>query len=264
MKKPYILKSFPKTRIATVDSFAMGLRKHHVSALLEFDVTENRKRLQELRRNGSRVSFNAWLIKIISNVIQQHPEAAGFLKSKRRLILFEDVNVSIVVEKMVGAERVPIPLLIKKTNEKSAVEISAEIEKAKSRSFSENEIVLHKKATFLEKLYYYLPGWIRRTVWKILLSNPRLAYNMMGNVVITPVGMMGKLNGWFIHRSVHPISFGVGSILKKPVVINDEIKIREILNMTILVDHDLIDGAPMVRFLNDLSKQIEKEPAVVP
>lgn len=261
MKNQYTLKSFPKTRIAIVDSFAMGLRKHHVIALLEFDVTETRKKLQELRRNGTRVSFNAWLIKVISNVIQQHPEAAGFLKSKRKLILFEDVNISIVVEKMVGGERVPIPLLIEKTNEKSAGEISAEIEKAKSRSFSEYEIVLHKKATYLEKLYYHLPGWIRRTVWKILLSIPGLAYKMMGNVVITPVGMMGKLNGWFIHRSVHPISFGVGSILKKPVVLNDEIKIREILNMTILVDHDLIDGAPMVRFLNDLTKQIEKEPA---
>ena len=86
----------------------------------------------------------------------------------------------------------------------------------------------------------------------------------MGNVVITSVGMMGKLNGWFIHRSVHPISFGIGSILKKPVVVNNEIKIREILNMTILVDHDLIDGAPMVRFLNDLTWQIENEMTAVP
>jgi pyruvate/2-oxoglutarate dehydrogenase complex dihydrolipoamide acyltransferase (E2) component len=80
----------------------------------------------------------------------------------------------------------------------------------------------------------------------------------MGNAVITSVGMMGKINGWFIHRSVHPISFGVGSILKKPVVTGDEIKIREILNMTILVDHDVVDGAQMVRFLNDLTRMIEK------
>jgi pyruvate/2-oxoglutarate dehydrogenase complex dihydrolipoamide acyltransferase (E2) component len=79
----------------------------------------------------------------------------------------------------------------------------------------------------------------------------------MGNVVITSVGMMGLINGWFIHKSVHPLSFGIGSILKKPVVINNEIKIREILNMTILADHDVIDGAPMVRFLNDLTKYIE-------
>lgn len=38
---------------------------------------------------------------------------------------------------------------------------------------------------------------------------------------------------------------------------DNDIKIREILNMTILIDHDVIDGAPMVRFLNDLTKYIE-------
>ena len=60
-----------------------------------------------------------------------------------------------------------------------------------------------------------------------------------------------------VHKSVHPISFGIGSVLKKPVVVKDEILIREILNMTILIDHDVIDGAPMVRLLNDLTKTIE-------
>jgi len=39
--------------------------------------------------------------------------------------------------------------------------------------------------------------------------------------------------------------------------VNNEILIREILNMTILVDHDVIDGAPMVRLLNDLTRLIE-------
>jgi pyruvate/2-oxoglutarate dehydrogenase complex dihydrolipoamide acyltransferase (E2) component len=116
----------------------------------------------------------------------------------------------------------------------------------------------------VEKLYYHLPGFMRRSVWKILLGNPKLAFRKMGNVVITSVGMMGKLNGWFIHRSVHPISFGIGSVLKKPVVIHDEIKIREILNMTILVDHDLIDGASMVRLLNDLTREIENGISTVP
>jgi pyruvate/2-oxoglutarate dehydrogenase complex dihydrolipoamide acyltransferase (E2) component len=79
----------------------------------------------------------------------------------------------------------------------------------------------------------------------------------MGNAAVTSVGMIGKINGWFIHKSVHPISFGVGSVLKKPVVIENEIQIRELLNMTILVDHDVIDGAPMVRFLDDLTNDIE-------
>jgi pyruvate/2-oxoglutarate dehydrogenase complex dihydrolipoamide acyltransferase (E2) component len=69
--------------------------------------------------------------------------------------------------------------------------------------------------------------------------------------------MMGKINGWFIPKSIHPICFGIGSIIKKPVVIKNEIVIREMLNMTILLDHDVIDGADMARFVNTLSKNIE-------
>ncbi|MDX9773136.1 MAG: 2-oxo acid dehydrogenase subunit E2 [Bacteroidales bacterium] len=69
--------------------------------------------------------------------------------------------------------------------------------------------------------------------------------------------MIARVNGWFIHRSVHPVSFGIGSVIKKPVVVNDEVKVREILNMTILVDHDLVDGALMVHLLKDLTNSIE-------
>lgn len=44
---------------------------------------------------------------------------------------------------------------------------------------------------------------------------------------------------------------------KKLVVIDDKIEIGEILNMTVLLDHDVIDGAPMARFIKELSKNIE-------
>ncbi|MFZ0281340.1 MAG: 2-oxo acid dehydrogenase subunit E2 [Bacteroidales bacterium] len=257
MTNSYRFQQIPKTRIATFDTFAVGLLKHHISALLEFDVTDARLKLRELRKNGINISFNAWLIKVISVVLQRHPETAAYLYNKKKLIIFDNINVSIIVEKKLGDSKVPIPLVINNANEKSALEISQEIEKAKDEEFSENNIVLEKESAAYERLYYFLPGFLRRLFWKTLLKFPKTAYKKMGNVVITSVGMIGKINGWFIQRSVHPISFGVGSILKKPVVIENEIKIREILNMTVLVDHDVVDGAPMVRFLNDLTYYIE-------
>jgi pyruvate/2-oxoglutarate dehydrogenase complex dihydrolipoamide acyltransferase (E2) component len=70
--------------------------------------------------------------------------------------------------------------------------------------------------------------------------------------------MMGNINGWFVPISIHPICFGVGSIIKKPVVINNNIEIREMLNISILLDHDVIDGANMARFISKLTKNIEK------
>ena len=253
MEENFRYQNVPKSRIATFDVFSIGLSKHHVAAMLEFDVTDVRKWLKERRKNGEIVSFNAWFIKAVSTVLMNHPEAAGFLKGKSKIVIFNDINVSFLVEKSGSMGRVPIPLVIEKTNKKSAAEISSEIEIAKKRVLPENEIVLKKKQTLLEGIYYYLPGILRRAVWKLILRNPEFAFKKMGNVAVTSVGMMGRINGWFIHKSVHPISFGVGSVIKKPVVINNEIQIREILNVTVLFDHDVIDGAPMVRCLNEFT-----------
>jgi len=131
------------------------------------------------------------------------------------------------------------------------------IKNAKNIQLTEGDIVLQNRPGFLARLYYILPVFIRMAVWRIILRNPKLAYKKMGNVAITSPGFAGKINGWFIHKSIHPVSFGIGSIIKKPVVINDEICIREILNMTVLIDHNVIDGAPMVRFLKDFENNIE-------
>lgn len=162
MKNLYSYKQIPQSRIATFDTFSVGLLKHHISAILEFDVTDSRKRLKDLRKCGYNVSFNSWIIKAISSVLQKYPEASSFLYNKKKLIIFNDINVSILSEKKIGQSRVPIPLVIEKTNVKSAQDITLEIENAKKQELSVNDIVLKKKSTFSEKLYYHLPGFLRR------------------------------------------------------------------------------------------------------
>jgi pyruvate/2-oxoglutarate dehydrogenase complex dihydrolipoamide acyltransferase (E2) component len=257
VKQHHHYSKIPRSRIATFDVYSIGLKKHHVSALLEFDVTDCRQQLSELRKNGTNVSFNAYLLKAISRSLEKFPQASSFLYSKKKLITFQDHNISLLVEKQVGDEKVPLPVVLEKVHSRSAADITREIENVRNQSVSAKDIVLSQKPGFQERLYYRLPGFLRRAVWRYMLNHPRLAFPKMGNVAVTSVGMMGKINGWFIHRSIHPISFGVGSILKKPAVVDHEIKIRDILNMTVLIDHDVIDGAPMVRFLKELTKNIE-------
>lgn len=258
MKPAFSKHDIPRTRIATFDVYSVGMARHHVAALLEFDVTDNRKHLKELRKKGENISFNGWLISVIGQTLAHHPEAAAYLFSKKKLILFDDINVAFLVEKSLAGSKVPIPLVIEKADKKSASEISLEIEKAKNTHFSENGVVINQKPSLSERIYYHLPGFLRRAVWRFMLSNPKFAFRKMGNVSVTSVGMIGKINGWFIHKSVHPLSFGVGSIIRKPLVVDSDIKIREVLNMTILIDHDVIDGAQMVRLLNDLTRRLEE------
>ncbi|MBK7409559.1 MAG: 2-oxo acid dehydrogenase subunit E2 [Saprospirales bacterium] len=253
----YYFHPFPRSRIATFDVYAVGKQKHHISVLLECDVTDARQQLKAWKNQGRKVTFTSWLLKVIADTVGQHPEVAAFLHDKRKLIVFDDVNISLIVEKEVEGKKVPIPLVIEKAQKKSMEEIAAEIEQAKRARLSGKDIVLKRKTGFFESLYYHLPGSFRRMVWRYLLRHPRTAYRQMGNVGVTSVGMMGQVNGWFVHSSVHPLCFGIGSIIKKPVVKDDAIVAREVLNLTMLIDHDVIDGAPMARFVGELVKKVE-------
>jgi len=257
MKDHFHYSQIPQSRIATFDVYSVGMQKHHISALLEFDVTESRQKLKDLRKNGTHISFNAWLIKAISRSLEKYPEASSFRYNKKKLVTFNDHNISFMVEKKIGDQRVPLPMVIDRVNLKSALDITHEIEGGKNQIVTKRDVVLKKRSKIAERLYYHLPGFLRRSIWRYILSHPRFAYGKMGNVSVTSPGTVGKINGWFIHKSIHPVSFGIGSIIKKPTVAHGDIKIREVLNATILIDHDVIDGAPMVRFLKELTKSIE-------
>ncbi|MBP1761033.1 MAG: hypothetical protein H6Q64_575 [Firmicutes bacterium] len=80
----------------------------------------------------------------------------------------------------------------------------------------------------------------------------------MGSVMLTSVGMFSTFDGWVIPTSIHPLCFAVGTITKKPGVIDGEIAVREYLKMTVLIDHDVMDGAPAARFLSRLDELIQK------
>ncbi len=250
---------FPKTRIATWDVCEIGRKKHHIQAILELDVTKARQAIKSYRHSTKKqVSFTAWLIKTISKTIIEFPTVHAYLKNKSTAIIFDDIDISITVEREYGGKLAPLPFVIRQTNKKDIITITNEIAAAKNQSLTDNDVVLgQKKSRFTASLYYCLPGLIRRFIWRHFLMTPGFAKKNMGSVMLTSIGMMGKVNGWFMFTSIHPLSFGVSAIIKKPVVVKNAIEIREILNMTALIDHDVIDGAPMARFIAKLSENIE-------
>ena len=255
----YRTESFPSSRIGTIDIGAVSKMKHHIKALIELDVTDARKMITEIKRQNKNISFNSWLIKCISKAVEEYREIHGIRRGKRKIVIFEDIDISLMIEREIQGEKVPLPYVIRKTNEKSISAICGEIRSGQRQEIDgEGDFVLgEKKSGQLMKVYYSMPAFIRRMIWRHLIRSPFLTKQSMGTVMITSVGMAGKINGWVIPVSVHPLSFAVGSIVKKPGVADDRIEIREYLYMTVSVDHDVIDGAPAARILSKLTKLIE-------
>jgi len=253
----YKIHKFPKSRIATVDVCEMGKKKHHVAAFLEIDVTSAKEKIKKYKKNIGRISFTAWITKVIGHTVGNNNAPTAFLMGKQKTIIFDDVNISFLIEKEINGEKVPLPIIIEKTNTLEIEKITELLNNAKQETLSGNQMVIQKRTTRAERFYYHLPGFIRRAIWKFMLKRPKMLFAKMGNVAITSLGMYGKINGWFVPISIHPICFGIGSIMKKPVVKNDKIEIRDIMNMTVLIDHDVIDGGSMARFISALNKNIE-------
>ena len=231
-------------------------------ALLEIDVTEARKKIKLNRRSGKKPSFMAWLIKVIADCVAIHPPINGINRSgKNKVVVFKDVDVSLVIEKNVKGTRVPLPYVIRKADQKTLYQIHAEIEAAKSQiPEDEGDYVLGiRRNPTMMKIFTWLPQGLRLVFMRrFVFSKPQRLKDMMGTVMVTTAGMAGHTRGWIMPLSIHPLSLAFGSLNEQPVVSGGEIKIRQILHLTVSVDHDVIDGVPAAKFVDDLVSLIEK------
>jgi pyruvate/2-oxoglutarate dehydrogenase complex dihydrolipoamide acyltransferase (E2) component len=252
---------FPRSRLGTFDVGLLSRRRHHMASFLEIDVTAARRGIRKRRQEGEGISFTSWMLKTIASAMAAdgHINAARYKRTGN--IVFDEVDMTLLVEKTVDGSKVPLPLVIRKVDRLSIAEIDREIEGAKSREESlsgEGRYLL--AASRLERLmdlYYLLPQWLRVLVLGVVLRDPLRAKRMMGSAVYTTVGNVGTASGWIIPRSIHALCFAVGSINKKPWVRAGKVEIRDIMHLTVLIDHDVIDGAPAARFMSALVKAIE-------
>lgn len=78
-----------------------------------------------------------------------------------------------------------------------------------------------------------------------------------GTFTITNYGAVGASFGVPVIKHPEAGILGVGAIVKKPVVVDDEIVIRSILPLSLSFDHRIIDGADAGRFVGHVKKLLE-------
>lgn len=250
---------YPSSRTFTFDMGKVAAGRHHVRALLEVDVTDVWDAVLQSRRGGRKVSFTAWLLKVTADCVALHQPAAGFNRPARsRVLVFEDVDISIMVEKEVNGTPVPLPYVVRQADRKTIFDIQDEIAAAKSQTVDEQNYVLGKSGSpAWMKWFTRLPQGLRLLLFRIYLSDPRRVKAAMGNVMVTTVGMLGHTHGWILPTSIHPLCLALGSLNEQAAVRRGQIEKRRILHLMVLVDHDVIDGVPAARFVDDLVQKME-------
>lgn len=244
---------FPKVRLRITDFLHLMHDKHVIHSLTELDVTEAREYIRQHKaKTGERLSFTAFFIACLSKAVDEDKYLHAYRKWGNRLVLFDDVDVTTVVEHQVDEVRIATPYIIRSANKKSFREIHGEIrtsQQQKAREF--------KEVPWYENLFFSLPSALRQLVFKVVGGSPNFRKKVEGTVAVTAVGMFGKGSAWGIPMTVYTLCLTLGGISEKPGVIQGKIEVREYLSLTVSVDHDIVDGAPLARFMARLKELVE-------
>jgi pyruvate/2-oxoglutarate dehydrogenase complex dihydrolipoamide acyltransferase (E2) component len=250
--------AFSRLRNPTIDTLTWGRKRHHIPILLEIDVTVARAAIHDRKiKTGERISFTGWIVKCIAQAVSEHKHVQALRKGNKEIVTFDDVDVAMIIERESDTgEKLPMPYIIRKANEKTVMEIHGEI-RAAQRSPVVGEVQIDSDhAPWITKIFTILPRFLRDWLfWQPLFRNPFRFKQMMGTVSVTALGIVGQTGmSWGIPIGIHPLIIAVGGIAKRPGIIHDEIAIREYVGLTVLFDHDVTDGVPVGRFIRRLQK----------
>lgn len=243
---------YPRNRLLMVDGGRMGLQKHTVHGLVEFDITQARETIRQHKaQTGEALSFSAFFLACLGKAIDLDKQMHAYRNWRNQLIIFDEVDVNMLFEVEVDGKKTIRPHILRGVNKKSIREIHEEIRAFQDQHKSSQE------SKFIE-WFVRLPGFVRRLFFWVLFKNPLLLKEYYGTVLVTSVGMFGTGNGWGIPVPNHSLQLTLGGIGEKPGVVDHRIEVRKYLSVTISFDHDVIDGAPAARFIQRLKELIEK------
>ena len=184
----------------------------------------------------------------------------AYLKNRKQFVIFDDVDVGLMVEGKIGEKKALMGHVIRGANRKTYREIHDEIRAVQTKPMRSAQ-----RSSLLMSLGPHLPSIFRRVFYGLLLKNPQRLKQYSGTCLVTSVGMFGQGSGWGLSfLSFHTLGLTVGGIAQKPGVIEGRIAIREYLSLTITFDHDVVDGAPAARFAQRLKELLETGYALDP
>lgn len=226
-------------------------KKHMIHSLTEINVSYPRSILREHKaKHGESLSFTAFLVYGLARVLAKHPEMNAFRKGKR-MIMLDDVTVSVLVERKLKGELVPEPLGIQNAQKKSFREIHEEIREAQAHQ--------GKELGSLGKMHWvrHIPDFLMSSFFSLASGHIGMQIRY-GVACISAVGMNGKNSGWFIPHGSSTVMLTVGGMVNRPVLTDGKLENQEHLCLSFSFDHAIIDGSPAARFVSELCDFLEK------
>jgi pyruvate/2-oxoglutarate dehydrogenase complex dihydrolipoamide acyltransferase (E2) component len=245
---------WPRIRELVVDAMTVGHRAHMAHGIGELDISRASALIEQYKSKlPSGVSFTAFLVYCLGHAIDEHKMLHAYRKGRRRLIVFDDVDVNTLLEKRKpDGSMIPVFYIVRGANHKSLAQINHEMREA-SRSDLYDDPGVRRRRQILR-----LPRALRHLIWWWLRRDPARFKQQWGTVGLSNVGsFISPRPSWGISISFLTCALIVGGMFDKVYWVNGGAEPRKTLSVTITVNHDIIDGAPGARFTETLAQLIE-------
>ncbi|MEK8127500.1 dihydrolipoamide acetyltransferase family protein [Paenibacillus filicis] len=196
----------------------------HAWTMIEVDVTNlvmlrNKLKGEFMREEGINLTYLAFLLKAVVNAIKDYP-IMNSVWATDKIIVKRDINISLAV----GTEDFLVTPVIKKADQLNIAGLAREIDGLTKRA---------------------------RT-GKLTLDEMQ-----GGTFTVNNTGSFGSILSYPVINYPQAAILSFESIVKRPVVIQDMIAVRSMVNLCLSLDHRILDGIVCGRFLQRVKENLE-------
>ena len=250
-----VVRPFPSRRRLVTAAVRSGRRIVPMHGLFDVDITTARRLLAE---HEPPLSLTAFVVASIGRAAAAHPEVHAYRDWRGRLVEHRHVDVQTLIEVPTSDGQFGMVHVVRDADVRSVSEISAELRAVKADSTTTTTgRLLRTVAPAVGRI----PGLYRAMY--AAMSRSRRVHLATGTVQVSAVGMFAEGGGFGIAPpTLASLLLVVGGVSRRPRAVADQVEVRDVIDLTLTVDHNVVDGAPATRFAADL-RQIMQTASVL-
>ena len=225
--------------------------------LVEVDVTRTNRLLAS---HDPPWSLTAFVVASVARAAAAHPEVHAYRNWRGQLVTHQHVDMATMVEISTPQGPFAIPHVLRDADIRAVPELTAELRQVKrdpSASFSGRW--LERAGPAATRIPGTLPAM------NAVMARSVAARQRIGTVAVTSVGMFAGGGGFGITPlSVMSLDVIVGGMSQRPRVIDGQVTIRDVLDLTLAIGHNVVDGAPAARFGAEFRALLENAAVISP
>jgi pyruvate/2-oxoglutarate dehydrogenase complex dihydrolipoamide acyltransferase (E2) component len=248
---------FPSDRRLVTAAMRAGRRRMPMYGLIDVDVTAAKRLLACQDPPGS---LTAFVVGSVARAAAAHPEVHAYRNWRGQLVTHHYVDVGTMVEISTPQGLFALPHVLRDADVRGVPELTAELRRVKREpSTSPSGRWLDRAAPTATRIPGAIPAMYA------VMARSVTARQRIGTVAVTAVGMFAGGGGFGITpMTLMSLEVIVGGMSQRPRIVDGQVAVRDVLDLTLAIDHNVVDGAPAARFAAEFRRLLESAAVLSP